>query len=148
MDLSFRAGRLLGLCQISYLHLFSNYGVTHRLSFTHPRSASSGADQRNISLNHQAEKRYHPRVCRTCSGNTFRKAVRGEAVVRGPTCICATRIKKTANVEMNKRRARRPQTPRGNHDQRTINSRISLNSSPSDWDHQHDVFVPIIKETR
>lgn len=120
MDLSFKAGRLLGLCQVSYIHHSQNYGFTHRLSFTQPRSASSGADHRYISLNHQAEKMYHPSVCRTCSGKIFRKAVSGEAVVRGPTCICATRMKKTANVEMNKRRARRPHTPRGNHDQRTI----------------------------
>ena len=126
MDLSFRVGRMLGLCQVSYIHHSSKYGGTHRLSFTHPRSASSGADQTYISLNHQAEKRYHPSVCRTCSGNTFRKAARGEPLFEDQRAFAQLESKKTANVEMNRRRARRPHTPRGNHDQRTINSRISL----------------------
>lgn len=52
-------------------------------------------------------------------GKTDRKVANGDVVVREPTCIWPTRRINIVKLERNKRIARKPHDPKGNHDHKT-----------------------------
>jgi hypothetical protein len=63
---------------------------------------------------------YHPKTCNVDSEKTARhKPCNGVFAIREPTCISPTRRTKIDKLERMRSKARKPQIPIGNHDQKT-----------------------------
>ena len=83
-------------------------------------SESEEADHIYTSLNHHAENMYHPNTCRVESEKAaWTQPWNCVLGVRDPTCISPTRSTNITKHEMARSSVRTPQTPSGNHDQKT-----------------------------
>ena len=85
---------------------------------TQPRRASAFPVHLYISLYHQAEKMYQTKMEMFVNVKALaRKDSSGEAIVREPTWVAATRITKTGRTDMKRRSETRPVMLSGNQNQ-------------------------------